>query len=124
MPKYSADGRLDYSFIQLGLPEVTAEIVMEHNSNATAQKAYWLAQTELCVRIIATGSATVGAGAYSTKTMIIDMVGKWESFSGLDDQDGNDIVTGTFRSRYSNTTTATSTQFTKFLVVNEVATLP
>jgi hypothetical protein len=98
---------------------------MEHNANATAQKAYWLAQTELCMRIIATGSATVGAGAYSAKTMIIDMVGKWESFSGLDDQDGNDIVTGTFRSRYSNAaSTAASTQFTKFLVVNEVATLP
>jgi hypothetical protein len=124
MPKYSADGRLDYSFIQLGLPEVTAEIVFEHNSNATAQKAYWLAQTELCLRIIATGNTLTSAGAYSTKTMIIDMVGKWESFSGLDDQDGNDVVTGTFRSRFSNTTTATSTTFAKFLVVNEVATLP
>jgi len=124
MPKYSADGRLDYSFIQLGLPEVVAELTFEHNATATAEKAFWLSQSERLLRLIATGSATVGTGAYSTKTLIIDLVGKWEKFGPLDDQDGNDIVVGTFRSRYSNTTVATSTQFAKFLVVNEVALLP
>jgi hypothetical protein len=124
MPKFSADGRLDYSFIQLGLPEVLAELTFEHNATATAEKAFWLSQTERLIRLIATGTTLTSAGAYTTKTLIIDMVGKWENFGGLDDQDGNDIVVGTFRSRFSNTTVATSTQFTKFLVVNEVATLP
>lgn len=122
--KHSADGRLDYSFIQLGMPELTAEFTMEHNSTATAEKAAWRAGTERLIQLISTGTNLTTAGAYSAKTMIINMVGKWESFGGLEDQEGNDIVTGTFRARYSKDTAATATQFGQFVVVNEIATLP
>jgi hypothetical protein len=50
----------------------------------------------------------------------MDLYGKWETFDVIDEQDGNDIVTGTFKVGYS---TAASKKAV-FIVVNELATLP
>jgi hypothetical protein len=52
-------------------------------------------------------------------TLIIDLVGLWTDFSGLDDVDGNNIVTGSFAVRYD----ATAASAGQIIVVNETAAL-
>jgi hypothetical protein len=48
------------------------------------------------------------------------MVGKWEKFDKLGEQDGNDIVQGTFRARYNSTAAA----MFRAVVQNGLASLP
>jgi hypothetical protein len=57
---------------------------------------------------------------YGTKKLIIDVCGKYEKFSVLDDQDGDDVITATLRAGYD----ATAALFAKFVIVNELATIP
>jgi hypothetical protein len=65
------------------------------------------------------GAALTTAGTYTYKTFIIDLVGKWQSFSTIDEQDGNDVVTGTFKGAYNST----AGLFGRFIVVNENSSL-
>lgn len=120
VPKWSADGSLDFQFVQQVRPEVLAEITFEHNASAVTEKAAWRNQTARLIRIEFQGNALNTAGtSYTYKTLRLDMAGKWENFSALDDTDGNDIVTGTFRARYN----ATAALFAEFVVVNELSAL-
>ena len=67
------------------------------------------------------GSTLVTAGTgFTTKVLRIDLAGKWEKFEKLGEENGNDILTGTFRSRYN----ATEAAFAEIKVVNELATVP
>jgi hypothetical protein len=119
IPKYTADGSLDFSFIQYTMPEITLDVTFEHNASAVAEKAAWRAETVRLIQLKFEGSAFgTGGTTYSNHTFIVDLVGKWESFAELGDQDGNTIVTGTFRNRYNSTDGAG-----QFVVVNELATL-
>ena len=118
----AADGSLDFSFIKQTMPEITREVTFEHNATSVAEKGYWRNQTPRQLRLKFLGSAltTTDAGAtYDTKTFIVDLVGKWESFDVLDEQDGNNIVKGTFRARYNSNV---ATYFARFIVANEVGT--
>lgn len=119
----AADGRTDFSFVKRTKEEITCSVTFEHNASAVAEKAAWRNQTERNMRLKFTGNALsstdVGA-TYDTKALVIDMLGKWESFDSLTDQDGNDQVTGLFRVGYSSGA-ATKGDFT---IVNELATLP
>lgn len=102
-------------------PEITLEVTFEHNSSAGTEKAAWRAGTARKLRLMMEGSALTTTGAtYSNKALIIDLAGKWEKFDKLDEADGNDIVTGTFRARYNST----AALFASITVVNELATVP
>lgn len=116
----TADGRLDFSFIKRVADEITLQLTYEHNSIATAEKAAWRNQTERAIRLLFEGSALASSGAYTYKTLTIDLYGKYESFDALGDQDGNDIVVASFRAAYS----ASAANKAVFTVVNELATLP
>jgi hypothetical protein len=117
----TGDGNLYYPSIKLVAPEVTLEITFEHESTAAAEKAAWRAGTARLIRLLVQGTALTTAGTtYTHKTLIVDLPGKWESFNKLDEDNGNDIVTGLFRSRYN----ATVGDAGKVVVVNEVASLP
>lgn len=116
----TADGRIDTSFIKRVADEITMQITFEHNATATAEKAAWRAQTERAIRVLFIGDPLTSAGAYTYKTFIIDLWGKWESFDSLGDQDGNDTVTGNFRAGYS-TVAGNKAAFT---VVNDLSALP
>lgn len=119
----AADGRVDFSFVKRTKEELTCSITFEHNASAVAEKAAWRNQTERAIRLRFDGNAlssTDAAATYDTKTLIVDMLGKWESFDALTDQDGNDQVTGMFRVGYS----ATAAKKGSFILVNELATLP
>ncbi len=73
------------------------------------------------MRLKINGSALTTAGSgYTYKTLIVDLAGKWETFDKIDEQDGNDIVTGTLRARYNST----AALFAEFVVVNELSSLP
>jgi len=119
----AADGRLDFSTIKFVGGDETLEITFEHDGTATAEKAHWRAGNERVVRLVFEGSglATTDAGApYDTKALVLTRYGKWSDFDVLGESDGNDIVTGTFRPRYSTGAASKGSN----IVVNELATLP
>jgi hypothetical protein len=103
------------------MPEIKLDVTFEHNATATAEKAYWRAGTARLLRIKCEGSTLAAAGsAYTYKTMIINLAGKWDSFEKIDEVDGNDVVTGHFIARYNST----SALFASFVIANEVAAMP
>lgn len=121
LPKFTADGSLDFTFIQYTRPEFLLDVTFEHNASAVTEKAAWRAETPRAIQLKFEGSAMeTGGGTYTNKTLIIDLLGKWESFDSLSDQDGNDIVTGTFRAAYNDTASAMG----QIIVVNELTALP
>ncbi len=117
---HAADGRIDFSFIKRVDDEITCDITFEHNGTATTEKAAWRNQTERAIRLKFEGTTLASAGAYTYKTFIIDMWGKWESFDSLGDKDGNDTVKGKFVAKYSTT----AGNKCRFIVVNELSALP
>lgn len=122
IPKYTADGNKYFTFIQSTPPEVTLQLTFEHDGTATAEKTNWRNETARLIRLEFEGEtafATPGT-TYSYNTFRIDMAGKWETFDKLGEQDGNDIITATFRARYNST----SALFVLFVIATELATLP
>lgn len=119
---YAADGRTDFGFIKQTMPEIVLEVTFEHNDSAMAEKAYWRAGTARLLQLKFEGTALTdpSGGTYAVKTFIVNLAGKWEKFSALDEQDGNDIVTGTFRARYNSTKGA----FAQFILAEETETIP
>jgi hypothetical protein len=118
------DGRLDFSNIKHVDDEIMTDMTWEHNANASTEKAKWRAQTERAVRIKWEGTALSSAGTYTYKTLQIDMVGKWQTFAveGLEEQDGDNVVKGTFHVGSSSVGSAYGK--CTYVVVNELATLP
>jgi hypothetical protein len=119
-PVYTADGELYFSFVKQVAPEIVLTLTYEHNSSAVAEKVAYRAETARQIRLLCEGSDLTTAGDYSAKTMIIDLVGKYESFGSLEDADGNDTVSCTFRGRY-NSDADTAGQF---IIVNELSAIP
>jgi hypothetical protein len=119
---HSADGVRTFSFIKQAAPEITLDVTFEHNASAVAEIAAWRANTPRQIKLLWEGSTLAGAGtAYTKKTLSVPLAGKWESFSKIDEQNGNDIVTGLFRARYSSV----AALFASFTVVLDgVITLP
>lgn len=95
LPVYTADGALYFSFIKQTTPEVTLQITFEHDTTAIAEKVNWRAQKPRIINLTFTGS--------DDRSLAIDIAGKWASFDVLGEQDGNDIVSGTFVGSYNST---------------------
>jgi len=118
---FTADGNLYFTAHKSTKPEVVLTLTFEHDGTSVAEKANWLAETARLIRILVEGSAVATPGTtYSNKTLIVDLAGKWERFEKLDEQDGNDIVAGRFRSAHDST----SASFTEIAIVNELSALP
>lgn len=117
---YTANGELYFDFLKPTMPEITLEVTFEHDGTSVAEKEKWRNMQSRLVRLQAEGDPLATAGTFSKKTMRIDIAGKWEKFSKLDEQDGNDIVTGTLRAKFNST----ANLFGAITVVNELATLP
>lgn len=119
----AANGQSYFAFLKQVQPEIVLDVVFEHNASAAAEKSAWRAGTARLIRLKFTGTAlsdTDAGATYDTKTLIINLAGKWEKFEKLDERDGNDIVAGTFRARYN----ATAAKYAEFIIVNEVETMP
>jgi len=115
---HNASGQTYFGYIKQVMPEITLNVTFEHNTSAAAEKTYWRAQTVRLIRLNIFGSALTAAGAHTYHTLNIDLTGKWETFDKIGEQNGNDVITGTFRARY-NTTAAS---FVIFTLVNQTAT--
>ena len=118
-PQFTGDGNLYFTFKKNVGPEATLGVTFEHDATAVAIKAAYLAETEQLVRVQVQGSALTTAAGYTYKTLIIDLAGKWESVSPLEDTDGNDTRSAVLRGRYN----VTASDYGKIIVVNEVAAL-
>lgn len=116
----TGDGNLYSSLLKQVGPEVTCDFTFEHDTVAVVEKAAWLAGTHRKIRMEFDGTTFDTGTVYDNKKLIIDLDGKWETFEGLDDLDGDDVVTGTFRARYNSTSQA----FASFIVVVNASTLP
>ncbi len=120
VPVWTVDGSLVFTFAKIAAPELVATLTFEHDTNAVAEKAAWRAQTPRLLQLKFEGSTLTTAGVYTVKTFIANLAGKWEKFDALADQDGNDVVKGTFRARYD----PTAAKFANLLVVNQLTTIP
>ena len=116
----TGDGNLYFSSVKRVGDETELQITFEHDATSVAEKAAWLAGTERALRLIWTGTALGTPGTHSTKKLTIDLYGKWSDFEPIDDQDGNSVVTGTFRVGYSTAAAKKAV----FSVVNELTSLP
>jgi len=117
---FSGDGQLYFTATKQVQPEVLLTVTFEHDGTATAEYAKFQSGTTRNIRIEFTGSAVGTPGTtYSTKQFFIDLIGRWESFDKLDENDGNDVVTAVLRAR-RETSDASSGKFT---VVNELSAL-
>lgn len=120
-PVYTGDGELFFSFVKQTRPEITLDVTFEHDSIGVAEKNAWRNQTPRLIRLLFEGSAFTTAGSsYANKTLILDLPGKWESFDALGEQNGNDILTGTFRVGYD----PTAGHAGRLVVANTLASLP
>lgn len=121
IPVLTASGQLYFSFTKTIKPDVTVSLTYEHDTISVAEKAFWVAGTPRQIRLKTLGSALTTAGTtYGYRTKIVDVAGKWESFSKIDEKDGNDILTGIFRVNYDET----AALFAKFLVVIPATSIP
>jgi len=121
VPVYTGDGQLYFTHNKSVAPELLCDVTFEHEATvAVAEIAAWRAKTPRLMEMKFTGAALTTTGAtYAVKTMKIDLTGKWESFEKIGERDGNDVVTGSFRTRYN----ATDATFATITVVHNNATL-
>jgi hypothetical protein len=119
MAVFSGDGNASFGFVKCGEPVVTMDVTLEFDGTARAEKAYQRAQTPRLLRLLVEGNALTTANDYTYKSLVVDLAGYWSKFSKLAEQDGNDVVTGTFVAKYD----PTAEMFGDLTVVNEVAAL-
>ena len=119
--KQTGDGSLYFTFVKNVGPEITCDITFEHDATAVAEIAAWRAETPRQIRLKFEGGALTTTGTtYTVKTLIIDLAGIWTKFPGLEDSDGNDIVTGTFTAKYD----ASATLFAEIIDVCDLTAVP
>ena len=117
--RFTSGGNLYYSYLKQVKPEYSLELTVEHDTTAEAEITKSRAQTARLVRILCEGSALGTAGtAYTYKSFIIDLAGKYAPIPKIDDEDRSSIMSFTLNGRY-NSTAAT---MGKFVVVNQIST--
>jgi hypothetical protein len=123
IPVWTADGGAGnfFGFIKCPKPEIILDITFEHEASSIAEKAAWRAKTPRLIQLKFLGSALTTPGTtYTYRSLIINLAGRWSKFSKLGEQDGNDIVTGTFVAGYD----PTKADVGQIIVVNQLATIP
>lgn len=120
LPVWTADGGtgLLYNFIKCTKPEVTLDITFEHETTAQAEKVFWRANTGRIIQVKFSGTVLNGT-TYEYKTLVLNLPGKWSKFSKLGDQDGNDIISATFKVGYD----ATQTDAGSIIIMNALSSL-
>ena len=119
--KQSADGAQTWDIIYRGPIGISGNLTYVHNASAVSEKSAWRNQTPRLLRLLFEGNAVATPGtAYSKKTLIVDLPIKYTKFNALEDSDGLTTVACDFVSKYN----ATVGDRGKFIVVNELSTLP
>jgi hypothetical protein len=96
-PVQTADGNLYFSFHKVVDPMVTLQITAEHTSDwdSAGEKNNWRNETDRIIRLRFAGSGE--------RRLHCDLYGKWENFGAIEEEDGNSVLTGTFRAHYDQT---------------------
>lgn len=122
--KFTADGALTFSFAQFVDFVIKGEITFEHDtavSGNSGAKQDWRNQTPKLLQIKMEGSAVATGGTtYQKKTILINLPIKYKVADPLTDQNKNDTIKLSWRSRYN----ATAGNAGMFVVVNELTALP
>jgi len=118
-PVYTASGSLSFGFDKQTQPSAELKITFEHDATSVAEKVIWRAETARKLRLKFEGAELSTASDYTYKTLIIDLCGKWSKFDKIGEQNGNDIVTGTFIGKYDVTAASAG----QIVVVNELSAL-
>jgi len=118
-PVWTADGNLYFSFAKNTAPEITLDLVYEHNTSSEAEYAAFVARTTRQIALTFTGSTLTSAGTYTTKIFTIYLAGTYETWDAFGDQDGNNTVSCSFRAAYD----PTAARFANITIVNEVASI-
>lgn len=120
VPVWTIDNKY-FSLHKIANPEVVLTLTFEHDTVSKAEKVKWRAGTSSLIQLKFEGSNVATPGTtYSKKTLLANLAGQWEKFAALGDQDGNDVLTGTFRSKYD----VTAARWFDLVVVNELASIP
>lgn len=119
---FAADGQRYFSFPKMKNPLAQLKLTFEHDAIGTAQEDNWLNDVPLLVRLITEGEALTTPGvAYTYKTFIIDLAGKFDKFNKIGTRNGNDVIEGMFTGYDLDETAG---DMGKIIVVNELAALP
>ena len=117
---WAVDGSKDFNRMKQIGDEIVLELTYEHTSDAVSEKAAYRANSVRLLRLEFEGSALGTSDAYTYKTVTIDLSGKYEEWSNLDESEGNDIVTATLRIRQNDTDSLKA----DVTIVNELSSLP
>lgn len=120
--KETADARLDFSFAQGTDYVCTGTMEFEHDSIALANKVDWRALTARKIQLkIEHGTAFATPGTtYSVPTCIFNLPIRWSNFEKIGEANGNDIVQGSFMSKYNLTAAGAGS----VIVVAELSSVP
>ena len=91
---------LYFTLLKQTEPEVKLNLTFEHDATSAAEKVFWRAGTARQLQLKFTGSVISTQGTYLTKTLKLTFAGLYDSFSVIDENSGNDIVTASFIARY------------------------
>ena len=102
-PVTTGDGALYFTYIKNIGPEITLDLVLEHNTTSIAEvKDTWKTQEGKILRMIFEGSTFTTTGTSFTKhTLRIDLAGKFEKVEKIGERNGNDVLEATFRGAFS-----------------------
>jgi hypothetical protein len=117
----TANGAITFDHLEFTPEDITLKMTFLMQSGAIAEKRNWQTKVPRLVRIQSQGSALTTPGTtYTYKTRNIDLAGVWDKFDAIGDQNGVDIIVGTFHAKYD----ATAAKYCQILYVNQVASLP
>ncbi|MGA2504197.1 MAG: hypothetical protein ABSG01_08925 [Anaerolineales bacterium] len=118
--KDTGDGVYYFSHLEFVPEDITVKMSFLYNGNAQGERANFRSQTPRLIRVQSQGSALTTPGAYSYKTRNIDLAGKWDKFDPIGEQNGSDIISGSFHAKYN----ATAAKYCVVTYVNQLASLP
>jgi len=117
-PVTTGDGQLYFTYIKNVKPEVTLDVVLEHNATSLTEKDDWKTQRGKIIRMTFLGSTFTAGTSFENETLRIDLAGKFEKFEKIGERAGNDVLEATFKGGYSSGS-ASFAEF--FLVVSDSA---
>jgi len=119
----AASGQLYFPRAALVNPVIRLSMTLEWNGDSSDEKQLWKdgGHAGRLIRIKVEGSALATAGAYTYKTLIVDLAGQYEKFEKIGEDEGNDIVDVILRGQYNTTEAA---YCTIIVVADSLPTLP
>jgi hypothetical protein len=112
-PVTTGDGNLYFTYIKNIGPEITLDLVLEHNATSLNEKDDWKVQRGKIIRMLFVGSSFTAGTSFSAETLRLDLAGKFEKFEKLGERNGNNVYEATFKGGYS----AESASYATFLAV-------